>query len=119
MNNNLHCFDIVWVNIPSAPDSHIQQKIRPACVLTCDQTLSNANILSVCPMSRALHKSDSKRYPYHIPVDFKGNLSILLLEQFTTIPRSCVCSNKAVDRIVSKEKQQEIATALKKQIGIE
>ena len=112
-------FDIFWVAFREEDNgTSIEYKTRPALIVTNSIGAKVSPVLSVVPVSTATGKLGN-RFPYHVAINEVKKLegSVLLTEQITTVPKSCILG-KPIAKIESNELKKLISQTLIRQLGL-
>ena len=112
-------FDIFWVAFREEDNgTSIIYKTRPALIVNNNTAAKVSPVLTVLPLSTASNKV-GKRFPYHVAINEVKKLegSVLLTEQITTVPKSCILG-KPIAKIESNELKKLISQTLIRQLGL-
>ena len=109
--------DIYIAKLPVKTAEHIQDGIRPVIIVSNDKANKYSPVITVIPMTGNL---DKKPLPTHVNVNHCGlsRNSIALVEQITSINKSCLIS-KIGDIRRNKRVRSDIKRAMLVQLDMD
>lgn len=111
--------EIFFVDFGRNNNSHKQNGVRPAVIVSNNKNNHNSPVITVVPLTARVWKK--KYLPTHVQIPVKGNIglkrpSMALAEQVGTLDKSCL--REKIGEITDRHVMDAITVALQIQIGV-
>lgn len=91
MEESIKRGDVVWVDLPPCPNSHVQTGERPAIVVQNDMGNLHSPTTIVVPVTSVIKRLDMSTHVL-FEADFLPRQSVALCEQFITVDKGRISS---------------------------